>query len=125
MQSSRRRPAGGQGGAVTAETAVVLPLLAAVAIGLAWLVSLGVAQARVTDAARETARVLARGEPTGTAVALGRRVAPEPASVSVRRDADVVTVTVRSQVHGPAGLFAFLPAFWVRGEAVAAREPTP
>lgn len=112
-------------GAVTAETAVVLPLLAAVAVGLAWLVSLGVTQARVTDAARETARVLARGEATTSAVSLGRRVAPSPATVSVRQSGDTVTVTVRARARGPAGVFVFLPGFWVRGEAVAAREPAP
>jgi hypothetical protein len=104
---------------------VVLPLLAAVAIGLAWLVSLGVTQVRVTDAARETARVLARGESTAAAVALGRQVAPHPATVSVRQASGTVTVTVRARTRGPAGVLAFLPGFWVHGEAVAAREPAP
>ncbi len=47
---------GQQGRTVTAETVMVLPLLVAVALGLAWLVSLGATQVRVVDAAREVAR---------------------------------------------------------------------
>ena len=49
-------------GAATAELAMVLPLLVAVAIGLVWLLSVGAAQVRAVDAARETARALARGD---------------------------------------------------------------
>src|SRR4051812_3291442 len=64
-------------GAVTAEAAAVLPLLIAAALGVAWLVSLTVAQVRVVDGAREVARAVARGDSEGTALSLGRRVAPE------------------------------------------------
>ena len=49
-------------GAVTAETSVVLPLLVAVTLAMVWLVAVGLAQMRATDAAREAARALARGE---------------------------------------------------------------
>ena len=114
----------GDRGAVTAEAALVLPILAVFALGLAWLVSLGVAQVRVTDAAREAARVLARGEPIAQAALLGRQVAPAGATVQVQRGGDTVRVRVQAPVRGPAGLFRFLPAFRVQGESVAAREPS-
>ena len=52
-------------GAVTAELAMGLPLLVAVTIGLVWLLSVGAAQVRTVDAARETARAVARGDDTG------------------------------------------------------------
>ncbi len=49
-------------GAVTAELAMVLPLLLAVVVAMTWLLSVGLAQVRTVDAAREAARALARGE---------------------------------------------------------------
>ena len=54
---SRRRD---QRGAVTAELALALPLLFAVTVGLVWLLAVGAAQIRVVDAARESARAVAR-----------------------------------------------------------------
>lgn len=109
---------------MTAEAAVVLPVLVLVTVALAWLVSLGVAQARVVDASREAARALARGESRGTAVALARRVAPGGASVSTDASSTTVTSTVVAPVEGPGGVFAAFPTVRVRAEAVAAREPT-
>jgi len=47
---------------VTAETAMVLPFVALMAVVLTWVVTLGVTQMRLADAAREGARVVARGE---------------------------------------------------------------
>ena len=110
-------------GAVTAETAVVLPLLAAFALGLAWLVALGVSQARAVDAAMEVARVVARGDSPSEARSWGDRIAPEGARITIR-EGDEVVVTVTAQVKGPGGLFGFLPGFPVRDEAVAAPERT-
>ena len=101
---------------------MVLPRMVAVALGLAWLLALAAAQVRVVDAAREVARAVARDDSTGTAVGLGRRVAPRGASISVRHGADRVVVRVRSEVRGPGGLLGFLPAAHVRAEAVAAAE---
>ncbi|MGZ4490958.1 MAG: TadE family type IV pilus minor pilin [Nocardioidaceae bacterium] len=111
-----------QRGAVTAETAVVLPVLVAVALGLAWVLSLAVTQVRVVDAAREVARAAARDECRADAVARGQRVAPDGARISVRVDAADVVATVAADVRGPAGLFAFLPPVRVSSDAVAARE---
>ncbi len=109
-------------GAVTAETAMVLPLLVAVTIGLTWLVTLAVMQVRAVDAARETARSLARDDPEAVAVGLGRQAAPDGATFDIRNDGDRVVVVVTSTIHGPGGLFRQLPGATVRAEAVAAVE---
>lgn len=113
-----------ESGAVTAETAVALPLLAIFTLSMAWLVSLGITQVRALDAARETARAAARSEESGEAVALGRRVAPAGSRISVGHGDGAVVVTVSSPVRGPAGLFGHWATLTVRAEAVAAEEPT-
>ena len=125
--SGQRRGCGrcgrrGQRGAVTAETVMVLPVLVALALGLAWVLVLAGTQVRVVDAAREVARAAARDEDHGAALALGRRVAPGGAVVDVREDGRTVVARVRATVRGPGGLFAFVPGVTVEGEAVAARE---
>ncbi len=107
---------------MSAETAVVLPVLVAVTLGLVWLVALAVTQIRVVDAARETARAVARDESVGAATALGRRVAPEGARISIQQGDGVVRVHVAADVAGPAGLFGFLPGLEVDARAVAASE---
>jgi protein involved in polysaccharide export with SLBB domain len=101
---------------------MTLPLLAAVALALAWLLTLGLAQVRLVDAARETARAVARGESVPRAVAIGERVAPDGAVVDVQ-DGDPVVVRVTGEVRGPGGLLAFLPGARLEAEAVAAAEP--
>jgi Flp pilus assembly protein TadG len=113
----------GESGAVTAETAVVLPVLLLFALGLAWLVSLGATQVRALDAARETARALARGDDESASTGLGRRVATPGARITVRDEGRTVEVTVDAPVRGPGGIFAFLPAYHARASAVAATEP--
>ena len=112
-----------EAGAVTAEAAVVLPVLLLFALGLAWVVALGATQVRALDAARETARAVARGDEAGVSQALGRRVATDGARISVRDEGGTIVVTVDAPVRGPGGIFAFLPAYHARASAVAAREP--
>ena len=90
-------------GMVTAETAVVLPVLVALTLAMVWLLTLGVAQMKVTDAAREAARALARGEPVDSAIELAERVAPG-ASVTIEHDEGMVVVTVRQTVSPPGGV---------------------
>ncbi len=102
---------------------MVLPVLVALTLGLAWLLSLAATQVRVVDAARETARAAARDDGAGAAEALGRRVAPAGARISISDDGASVVVRVRSTVQGPRGLFGFLPGVDVDAEAVAAKEP--
>jgi Flp pilus assembly protein TadG len=125
--SGRRPDRAGDRGAATAELALTLPLLVAVTIGLVWLLSVGVAQVRVVDAARETARAAARGEGTDEAVARGLQVAPPGSRITVRSASGDgrVTADAVGQVTGPGGLFGFLPVVTVRAEAVAAAEQTP
>lgn len=114
-----RRP---ERGAVTAEAALVLPLLALVTVGLAWMVGVGVAQGRVQDAAREAARVVARGEAPAAGAALARQVAPSGATVTVQQQAGRVVVVVRAPLRGPGGVFAFLTDVSVSARSVAAVE---
>jgi hypothetical protein len=109
-------------GAATAELAMVLPLLVAVALGLVWLLAVGAAQVRAVDAARETARALARGDDQATAVTRGQEVAPDDSRFAITRSDGEVRVTVTGRVRGPGGLFAHVPTPTLRAEAVAATE---
>jgi hypothetical protein len=112
-----------ESGAVTAETAVALPLVVVFTLSMAWLVCLGITQVRALDAARETARAAARSDGAGDAIALGRRVAPTGSRISVGHGGGTVVVHVSSPVTGPAGLFSRLAVgFRVEAEAVAAEE---
>ncbi|MCW2819206.1 MAG: hypothetical protein JWR42_1993 [Marmoricola sp.] len=110
-------------GAVTAETAMALPLLAVLALSLAWLVTLGATQVRVIDAAREVARSAARSDGPGPAVALGRRVAPSGSRVTVTVGGGEVRARVTSPVTPPLGLFGSWARIDLHAEALAAQEP--
>lgn len=90
-----------QRGTVTAEAAMVLPLVAAFSLVLVWMVSLGVAQVRAVDAARDAARALARGEDQQAAVAAARRTAPDASQVGIAESAGDVTVTVTIRAVAP------------------------
>lgn len=72
-------------------------------------------QVRCIDAAREAARLAARGDDGAADTA--RQVAPAGAGVDVRREGDfvVATVTARS---------ALLPGVEISARAVSAAEPT-
>ncbi len=127
-----RRPLGGrrrhaararaERGAVTAELALGLPLLLAVTALMVWLLAVGVGQVRAVDAARETARALARGDDRAGALAVGRRVAPDGARFAVRGAGGRVVVRVDAEVPAPAGLGRVLPGAMLTAEAVAVRE---
>lgn len=110
---------------MTAELALGLPVLAAVTIVLVWLLSVGAAQVRVVDGAREAARGLARGDPEAVAVARGRRVAGPGSTVTASRTDGEVTVRVRRRVSGPGGPLGVLPAVTLDARAVAAVEGPP
>ena len=56
------------------------PLLVAVTVGLVWLLAVGAAQIRVVDGARETARMLARGDAEARRGRPGRAGAPARAA---------------------------------------------
>jgi hypothetical protein len=95
-----RRPAAGDRGAVLLETALAIPLLAAVAVALAWGVSLGATSMALGDAARTAARDLARGEPVAQVLDQARAQAPG-ASVRVEDAGDSVLVIVDREVSAP------------------------
>jgi len=101
---------------------MVLPLMVAVVIALVWLLAVGSAQVRAVDAARETARALARGDDQASAVARGLQVATPGSRMEVSRSGGQVRVVVTGRVHGPGGLLAGLPAPELHAEAVAADE---
>ena len=104
---------------------MMIPVLVLTVVGLAWLLTVAVAQVRVTDAAREVARLVARDESTATAIARGREVAPPGSEFDVSvGDRDVV-VDVRLDLEGPAGVLRLVPALSVDARAVAAREAAP
>ena len=105
---------------VTAETAVVLPVLLMVLAGAVAAVVVVGAQLRCVDAAREGARAAARGEAPGVVVDLAGRAAPDGATVGVGGGADQVSVTVSATV-APLG-----PLPWrieVTATATGVREP--
>ncbi|WP_432476290.1 TadE family type IV pilus minor pilin [Nocardioides sp. GXQ0305] len=121
-----RRWAGDQErGAVTAELALGLPLLLAVTVGLVWLLAVGAAQVRVVDGARETARMLARGDAEAAALARGTAVAGPGSRVRVAHRGDEVAVTVTRSFDGPGGVLEVLPGVRLEAEAVAVTEESP
>lgn len=101
---------------------MVLPLLVAVTMGLVWLLSVGAAQVRVVDAARETARAVARGDDAGAATSRGERVGPDGTRVSVERAGEQIVATAVAHVAGPGGLLGWLPGVTVDARAVALAE---
>ena len=108
-------------GAVTAEAALVLPVLAAVTLALVWMLGLAVVQMRVTDAAREAARAVARGDPVPEAEGLAQIAAPG-AEVRVEQGSERVRVTVVRVVQAPGDLLGDLGAARVRATAKALVE---
>lgn len=109
----------GDGGFVTAETAVALPALVLLAAMLIWGVLAAAAQIHCVDAARIGARAAARGEVD--AAELARAAAPPGAQVRVAVAADTVRVDVDAPCTAPGRLGGLL-AVRVGAAAVAARE---
>src|SRR3712207_1586924 len=83
---------------VTAETAVVLPVLLFVLAGAVAAVVVVGAQLRCVDAAREGARAAARGEAAGVVSEVAGRAAPERAVTGVATAGETVQVTVSATV---------------------------
>lgn len=90
--------------------------LAALAVALALCFS-GITavtmQVRCVDAAREAARLAARGDTS--AVSVATRIAPAGAAVSVRHDGGFVVATVQARS-------ALLPGITIAAEGVSAVE---
>lgn len=111
----RRPPGGADAGAVTVEAALALcslMIFLVVAVGSVVAVT---ASVRCVDAARELARLAARGEPDrGRAVA--GELAPSGARIVLGRDGELVVAEVTAELLGP------LP-IRIGARAVAAVEP--
>ncbi|MGI5197087.1 TadE family type IV pilus minor pilin [Streptomyces sp. CA-288835] len=109
----------GDGGFVTAEAAMVLPVLIAFALALVWALLAASAHIQCVDAARAGARAAARQDPPGTVTTVARETAPDGAQVTVRREGDLVRVRVAAKPPGPDAL-----ALDLEHEAVALAEET-
>ena len=109
-------------GAVTAELAMAIPLVLALTVGLVWLLAVAASQVRVIDAARETARAVARGDAANEALLVGRRIAPDGAELEITRSAGRVEVVASAEVSGPGGLFDGIGDVAVSASAVAIAE---
>ncbi|PRY46211.1 TadE family type IV pilus minor pilin [Umezawaea tangerina] len=105
-------------GTATVEAALVIFSLALVlGLGSAAVVAV-VDQLRCTDAAREAARLIARGEPARAESVL-TTIAPSGARLEVSTDGDTVRVAVTST---PAN--GLLPGVHLKATAYAVLEPT-
>ncbi|WP_162237267.1 TadE family type IV pilus minor pilin [Aeromicrobium sp. WCS2018Hpa-33] len=112
----------GEKGTATAELAVLAPFALVLVLLLVWVASLGVTQVRLVDAAREGARLVARGEDDGGATALVRRLAPAGARVRVQEQDGTVVVTVRVRSRAPLGFGTTVGSRELSATAVAAAE---
>ncbi|MER7810527.1 TadE family type IV pilus minor pilin [Streptomyces sp900116325] len=128
--SERRHPGSGSGGgrggggggdrgAVTAEAAMVIPVLALFALALVWALMAASAQIRCVDAARAGARAAARSEPEEQVLAAARSAAPDRARVDLERAGELWRVRVAAPTPGPGPLTLTLSA-----EAAALAEDT-
>jgi hypothetical protein len=102
---------------VTAETALVLPLVAAFTLTMAFLVSLGVDEIRVVDAARDAARAVAVSGDDDAAVQRALDTAPANTQVDISHHAGLVDVTVTSTIAAPGWLLVPLPSVTLSAHA--------
>ena len=114
QRGARRRDAwGADAGSATVEAAFAVAALVTVAgLCVSGLVAI-TTQVRCTDAAREVARLVARGE-ADKAVAIARRIAPG-STVDFRREGGFVVARVSSDAP-------VLPGFNITAEAISADE---
>ncbi|MFF7948717.1 TadE family type IV pilus minor pilin [Streptomyces griseorubiginosus] len=114
-----RRERAADQGFVTAESAMVLPVLVMFAMALVWGLLVVAAQIQCVDAARSGARAAARQDQADAVVRVARDTAPRDAKVTVAREGDRVRVVVVAKPPALSGL-----PFEVREEAVALAEET-
>ncbi|WP_030324022.1 TadE family type IV pilus minor pilin [Streptomyces sp. NRRL B-3229] len=114
-----RRERAADQGFVTAESAMVLPVLVMFAMALVWGLLVVAAQIQCVDAARSGARAAARQDPAEAVVRVARDTAPRDAEVKITREGGRVRVVVVAKPPALSGL-----PFEVREEAVALAEET-
>lgn len=119
--TSRASPPGRRraddGGMVTVEAAVALCAFVTVLAMVLAGTSMVLAELRCTDAAREAARLVARGEQDRVGDAV-RHIAPDGATFAVRAVGEGIEVSVRDPAAG-----GFLPGVHVGADAYAVPEP--
>jgi hypothetical protein len=122
-----RRPGrpgrGRECGMVTAEAAFALPLVAAFALVMVFLVMIGLSKLATVDAARDAARAVARGDSPAVAAAAAEQTAPDGANVVIARTDGQVAVTVTALVDAPSWLLVPMPDIDVESRAVVRAEP--
>jgi Flp pilus assembly protein TadG len=106
-------------GAVTAEVAVLLPVVVLLLAAVLGLASTSVAQLRCADAARAGARAAALGDADAEVVAVASRVAGPDVRVAVRRSGEWVVV----RVERSSTVLGLRVGVTVHGEATARTEP--
>lgn len=107
---------------VTAETAILLPALAVLLAGLLWVVAVLMGQVRCIDAAREAARLAARGDSPASAAIVARRIAPAGAGVDIARADGLVVATVTARQAPFGGWASRLGSLRLRAVATASDE---
>lgn len=107
---------------VTAELMTVAPLAVAFVFMLLWIVSLGLTQVRVADAARESARMLARGESIAAARTAAGQFSPKGATIHVATADGAVSVTIRARSRMPLPFFSGIGSRTMESTSVAMRE---
>lgn len=117
MNSPRSRRVD-DGGSVTIEAAIALSVVVIVLAMCLAGIGCAIGEIRCVDAAREAARLAARGDGDQAAEVVAR-LAPTEASLNLRVDGDTVIATVTA---APVG--GLLPAVRLTATAVAAKEPT-
>ncbi|OLF07767.1 hypothetical protein BLA60_25910 [Actinophytocola xinjiangensis] len=112
-------PATNDRGAVTVETAIALAaFVTALALSLG-IISAAIDQLHCIDAAREAARLTARGEPDNARSAASR-IAPHGAAITITTTADEIHVTVTA-----TPMSGLIPGLHLTADAYAISEPTP
>lgn len=107
---------------VTAELAVGLPALLFVIAALVWLLALAVGQGMVVQAAREGARVAARGESALEVHTRVHELVPG-AEVSVTRRGDLVEVTASAPSPMPFSVLSGLRRELTASATALVEEP--
>ena len=107
---------------VTAETAVVLPVLLVVLAAGIWVLACVAGQLRCVDAARVGARAAARGDTPAEVMSAAERVAPGQARVRLVRSGDEVTVLVDAEIRPFGAALSRLPGTLVAARATAVVE---
>jgi hypothetical protein len=105
-------------GTVTVEAAIALGAVVLVLAAALSAVAAVLGQLHCTDAAREAARLVARGE-SGRAREAVDRIAPRGARLTVLVSGDTAQVEVAADPPG-----GFLPGIHLRADAYAVLEPT-